>query len=174
LSFLAALRFLTVIPLPGRREVRQGEIGHSIVYFPVVGVIIGLVLAGLSWLLSLILPSMVVNALLLVALVVITGALHLDGFIDTCDGLGTHQTPEARWRIMSDSRVGGFGIIGAVLLLLVKYVSLNSVPGALLMATLTADEMVAKRDQPGFAMWLLIKSAIRRRLGRKPSAADQP
>jgi len=45
---------------------------------------------------------------------------------------------------------------------------------ALLMATLTADEMVAKRDQPGFAMWLLIKSAIRRRIGRKPSAADQP
>ncbi len=144
MSFLAALRFLTVIPLPGRREVSQEEIGRSIVYFPVVGVIIGLVLAGLSWLLSLALPSMVVNALLLVALAVIPGALHLDGFIDTCDGLGTHQTPETRWRIMSDSRVGGFGIIGAVLLLLVKYVSLNSVPVTLLMATLVLMPLVSR------------------------------
>ena len=144
MSFLATLRFLTVIPLPGRREVSQGEIGRSIVYFPVVGVIIGFILAGLNWLLSLNLPSMVVNALLLVALVVITGALHLDGFIDTCDGLGGHKTPEARWRIMSDSRVGGFGIVGAVLLLLVKYVSLNSVPETLLMATLVLMPVVSR------------------------------
>ncbi len=144
MSFLAALRFLTIIPLPWRREVSQDEIARSIVYFPVVGVIIGFILAGLNCLLSLILPSMVVNALLLVALVVITGALHLDGFIDTCDGLGGHKTPEARWQIMSDSRVGGFGIVGAVLLLLVKYVSLNSVPEALLMATLVLMPLVSR------------------------------
>jgi len=144
LSFLAALRFLTIIPVPWRREVSQEEVGRSIVYFPVVGVIIGLVLAGLNWLLSLFLPSMVVNALLLVVLVVITGAIHLDGFIDTCDGMAGHKTPEARWRIMSDSRVGGFGIVGAILLLLVKYVSLNSVPQTLLTATLVIMPMVGR------------------------------
>jgi len=110
----------------------------------VVGIIIGLILAGLNWLLSLFLPSMVVNALLVVGLVVVTGALHLDGFIDTCDGLGGHKTPEARWQVMSDSRVGGFGIVGAILLLLVKYVSLNSVPQTLLMATLVIMPVVSR------------------------------
>jgi len=144
LSFLAALRFLTIVPIPWRREVSQKEVGRSTGYFPVVGVIIGLILAGLNWLLSLFLPSMVVNALLLVALAVITGAMHLDGFIDTCDGLAGNKTPEARWKIMSDSRVGGFGIVGAVLLLIVKYVSLNSVPQTLLMATLVLMPLVSR------------------------------
>jgi adenosylcobinamide-GDP ribazoletransferase len=144
LSFLAALRFLTIIPLPGRRELSREEFRRSVVYFPVVGIIIGLVLAGLNWLLSLILPSAVVNALLLVALVVITGALHVDGFMDTCDGLGGQQTPESRWKIMSDSRVGGFGVVGAILLLLVKYASLNSVPPALMAATLVLMPMLGR------------------------------
>jgi len=60
----------------------------------VVGLLIGLILAELSWLLGLFLPSAVVNVLLIVALVVISGALHLDGFVDTCDGIGGHKTPE--------------------------------------------------------------------------------
>jgi len=113
-------------------------------YYPVVGLLIGLILAGLSWLLGLFLPSAVVNVLLIVALVVISGALHLDGFVDTCDGIGGHKTPEERWQVMQDSRVGGFGIIGACCLLLVKYISLNSVPQPLLMMTLVLMPVISR------------------------------
>lgn len=144
MSFLAVLRFLTIISPSWQREVRQEELGRSAVYFPVVGIIIGLVLAGLNWVLSPFLPRMMANVLLLAGLVVITGALHLDGFADTCDGIGGHKSPEARWQVMSDSRVGGFGMIGAVLLLLVKYISLNSVPGTWLMATLLLMPVVGR------------------------------
>ena len=144
MSFLAALRFLTIIPLPWRREVSPEEIGRSIGYFPVVGIIIGLILAGLNWLLGLILPSAVVVALLIVCSVVISGALHLDGFVDTCDGIAGHKTVEDRWRVMHDSRVGGFGVIGACCLLLVKYISLNSVPQPLLMMTLVLMPVVSR------------------------------
>jgi adenosylcobinamide-GDP ribazoletransferase len=136
LSFLAALQFLTSIPLPGRREASPEELGRSTAYFPLVGLIIGLVLAGLNWLLSLILPPAVVSALLLVSLVVITGALHLDGFSDTCDGIAGHKPVEERWRVMRDSHTGAFGVIGIALLLLVKYASMNSIPPALMAATL--------------------------------------
>jgi len=101
-------------------------------------------MAGLSWLLGLLLPPAVVNALLIVAMVAITGALHLDGFIDTCDGLGGHRSVDERWRIMRDSRAGAFGITGVVLLLLVKYVLLNSVPATLLMATLVIVPVVGR------------------------------
>ena len=144
MKFLAALRFLTIIPLPWGRDVSPEELGRSTVYFPVVGIIIGLILVGLSWILRLFLPPPVVNVLLVVSLVVISGALHLDGFVDTCDGIAGHKTPEERWRVMNDSRAGAFGIIGVVLLLLVKYVSLNSLPELWLMPTLVLMPMIGR------------------------------
>ena len=144
MKFLAALSFLTIIPLPWRREVSPEQVGRSIGYFPVVGIIIGLILAGLYWLLRLVLPSAVVSGLLLVCLVVLTGGLHLDGFVDTCDGIAGHKTAEARWQVMHDSRAGAFGIVGVCCLLIVKYVSLNSVPDSLMMMTLVLMPVVSR------------------------------
>ncbi len=144
MRFLAALKFLTIIPLPWRREASPQELEGSIGYFPVIGLIIGLILAGLNWLLSLFLPSAVVNGLLIVSMAVISGALHLDGFVDTCDGIAGHKTVEDRWRVMHDSRAGAFGIVGVFLLLLVKYVSLNSVPENLLLVTLVLMPVVSR------------------------------
>jgi len=144
LSFFAALRFLTSIRLPWLRETRPEEVGHSTVYFPTIGLIIGLILAGLNWLLSLFLPSAIVNLLLIVSLVVITGALHLDGFIDTCDGIAGNKTPEDRWHVMHDSRAGSFGVIGAILLLLAKYVTLSTIPGPLMTVTLLFMPVVSR------------------------------
>jgi adenosylcobinamide-GDP ribazoletransferase len=143
LRFLAALKFLTIIPLPGRR-INPREVGGSIAYFPAVGAIIGLILLGLNWLLGLVLSQALVNILLLVSLAVISGGLHLDGFVDTCDGLVGHKTARERWRVMKDSRAGAFGIIGVCFLLLVKYVSLNSVPTLWLVPTLVLMPVLSR------------------------------
>jgi len=144
LSFLAALRFLTIIPFPWRRGVSPEEVGRSVVYFPLVGAIIGLILVGLNWLLGWLLPSALINVLLVVSLVAISGALHLDGFVDTCDGMAGGKTVEERWQVMQDSRAGAFGIIGVCCLLLVKYVSLNAVPDNWLMPTLVLMPVVSR------------------------------
>ncbi len=144
MKFVAALRFLTIIPLPWGREISPEKLGRSTGYFPVVGVIIGLILVGLNWILGLFLPSPVVTVLLVVCSVMLSGALHLDGFVDTCDGIAGHKTPEERWQVMNDSRAGAFGIIGVVLLLLVKYVSLNSVPQTSMMATLVLMPVISR------------------------------
>ncbi len=144
MSFLAAVRFLTIIPLPGRREVSLEELGRSTAYFPLVGLIIGLILAGEHWLLGLFLPRAVVDVLVIVGLVVISGAIHLDGFIDTCDGVAGHRSVPDRWRVMHDSRAGGFGVVGVCCLLLVKYFSLNNVPDSLLMVTLALMPVVSR------------------------------
>ena len=130
--------------MPWQREASPEELGRSQVYFPVVGIIIGLTLAGLSWLLGLGLPPAVVNVLLIVWLVVISGGLHLDGFADTCDGIGGQKPVEARLQVMRDSRIGGFGVIGVSLLLLVKYISLNSLPQSLLTMTLILMPVVSR------------------------------
>lgn len=144
MRFFAALQFLTTIPLFRRRKFKPEDLGRSAGYFPVVGLVIGLFLAGLNWLLILFLPSPIATALLIVALVIITGALHLDGFVDTCDGIGGHKSAEARWQVMHDSRAGGFGIVGIVLLLLVKYASLGSMPELSLMAALVLMPVLSR------------------------------
>lgn len=144
MSFFTALSFLTVIPRPFRGETSADEIGRSLSYFPVVGLVLGLILAGLNWLLGLLLPTAVVYGLLLAALVIVTGGLHLDGFADTCDGIAGHKTVEERLRIMRDSRVGAFGVIGVFLLLLIKYVSLASIPGNLVMTALILMPVVSR------------------------------
>ncbi len=127
-----------------QRELSPAQLGRSTAYFPVVGLIIGGILAGLNWLLLNILPPGVVNALLIVALVILTGAMHLDGLADTCDGMAGHKTVEERWQVMHDSRTGAFGVVGIALLLLVKYVSLNNIPTELMTAVLLFTPVVSR------------------------------
>ena len=146
MGFWAALQFLTIFPTPLRHEVTAKTSGQSLTYFPLVGLILGVILLGLHYGLSFILPPTIVNALLIIALVILTGAHHLDGFIDTCDGVISGKSRKERLAIMSDSKVGAFGIVGAILLLLLKYVSLSSaliLPALLLMPTLSRWAMVS-------------------------------
>jgi len=146
MGFWAALQFLTIFPTPLRHKVTATTSGQSLTYFPLVGLILGAILLGLHYGLTLILPSSVVNALLITALVILTGAHHLDGFIDTCDGVIAGKSKKERLAIMSDTKVGAFGIVGVILLLLLKYVSLSSapiLPALLLMSTLSRWAMVS-------------------------------
>jgi len=147
LGFWSALQFLTIFPTPLRHRDIARTAGQSLPYFPVIGLILGAILFGLHYGLSIILPAAVVPALLITTLVILTGAQNLDGFIDTCDGVFVGKSKKERLTIMSDTRVGAFGIIGVVLLLLLKYVSLLSesmiLPALLLMPTLSRWAVVS-------------------------------
>ena len=125
-AFLAALQFLTIVPPLIRRPFTAVELGRSVGWFPLVGLLLGGVLAGTDRVLGLVFPPAVSAALLLAVWVLLTGGLHLDGFLDSCDGLFGGRTPEARLRIMRDERVGAYAVIGGVLLLLMKYACLTS------------------------------------------------
>ena len=142
MELLAALQFLTILPI--RRNFTAGQIGRSTAWFPVVGIIIGLILAGLHYLLDFLLPPAVVSGLLLAALVVLSGGLHLDGLADTMDGLAGHRTPERRLEIMHDSRIGGIGAVGLFLFLILEYIGLNSIPDKWMMFTLLLVPAVSR------------------------------
>ncbi len=145
MKFFSALRFLTIIRLPGMPEdIDPVQLGRSTGYFPLIGLLIGLILALVCWGLAYLIPQSVVNALLIVLLVVLTGGMHIDGFIDSCDGIGGQKTAEERWRVMHDSRVGAVGVTGAVLVLLVKYAALNSLPPAFIVPTLIITPVVSR------------------------------
>jgi adenosylcobinamide-GDP ribazoletransferase len=125
-----ALQFLTVMPPLVRRLFTAEELGRSVGYYPLVGGLLGLLLAMLDWGLAHLFTRAVSAALVLAAWVLFTGALHLDGFLDSCDGLLGGHTAEQRLAIMRDERVGAFGLAGGVLLLLVKYAALTAIPAS--------------------------------------------
>jgi len=128
LSLLTAFQFLTTFPAVIRRTFTAGELGRAVGFFPVVGLALGGVFYGLVSGLRLIFPSQVVAVFVLAAWLLLTRALHFDGFLDTCDGLFGGFTPERRLEIMRDSRVGAFGVAGGGLLLLAKYAAIVSLP----------------------------------------------
>jgi len=129
-DFLRAVGLLTTLPvrLPADDDALPGR---TMAFYPLVGALIGGLLAGLAWLLGQsgldARASLLPAALALAAWAGITGALHLDGWADCCDALFVPVSRERRLEIMKDPRLGGFGAAGLILLLLVKLAALQGV-----------------------------------------------
>jgi adenosylcobinamide-GDP ribazoletransferase len=118
-SLLRALRYLTIVPVPGGGEAAPETLGRSAAWFPVAGLAIGLVLVAVDRLAALLFPGLLAALLTVTAWKLLTGGLHLDGLADCLDGLmGADR--EQRLAIMHDSRIGAFGAIGLILFLLLE------------------------------------------------------
>lgn len=126
MSLLAAFQFLTIIPLRFGNPATPAQIRQSLAFFPLVGAVIGLALALLDKGLVEIFPTNVSSAILVAALTIVTGAIHIDGLMDTADGLLGGKTPERRLEIMKDPRVGVFGVVAAILVIMLKWSVLMS------------------------------------------------
>ena len=124
--FVLALQFLTVFTVKRGVEASREEISGSMAYFPLVGAVQGLILVAADYVLGEFLPGGIVSALLVLILLVTNGGLHLDGFADTVDGLAGGREREERLRIMRTGTVGALGVAFTVLLLLLKYLSLDA------------------------------------------------
>lgn len=125
-SLLIALQFLTRLPVPKVAVWPREALSRSTIYFPVVGLLVGMGLAWAYWLLSSRWPPMVTSVLVIALWVVVTGALHLDGLADTCDAWMGGATRDEMLRVMRDPHVGLMGIVAIVLALLMKWVMLAS------------------------------------------------
>ena len=125
-SFLAAVSFLTLLPARWPGGFSPQAISNSRAWFPLVGLLIGLLLLGVERGAREVFPVELTAALLTALLIILTRGLHLDGFMDVCDGVFGGYTPERRREIMRDSHVGAFAVAGAGGLLLLKYAALVS------------------------------------------------
>ncbi len=112
-SLVTALRFLTIVPVPGPPADGRDALGRAAWWFPLVGLALGGALALIDRLLSPVAPPLVAAVLVLSTWKLSTGGLHLDGLADCLDGLAA-TSPERRLAIMRDSRIGVFGALGLV------------------------------------------------------------
>ncbi|ERI07703.1 adenosylcobinamide-GDP ribazoletransferase [Aneurinibacillus aneurinilyticus] len=125
-ALLHAVAFLTRIPVP-RLSADPKDWQRSVAFYPIVGVLLGILLWGVALLTGWLLPVPLAAVLTLVFWVYSTGALHLDGWMDLADGLGSWREREKIFAIMKDSRVGAMGVIAAILLFMVKVSALYEI-----------------------------------------------
>lgn len=132
---------MTTLPVRLPDDWSAGDSGRASIWYPFVGLVVGAI-AWLAWKAATsVFPSWVAGVLTLIVWVVLTGGLHLDGLADCCDGLLASTSVERRLEIMKDPHVGAFGVIGLILVLLLKAAALMSLtsvssPGILLAASL--------------------------------------
>ncbi|WP_300671723.1 adenosylcobinamide-GDP ribazoletransferase [Desulfoluna sp.] len=123
LDLKSAMQFSTILPVGSDNVFRP--VGQ-VAMFPVVGLILGGILALTDALLSQLWPPMVVGILDTVLLMILTGGFHLDGLGDTADGLFSHRPKERALEIMKDSRSGAMGVLAMIAILSMKWAGLAS------------------------------------------------
>ncbi|CAN2325609.1 Adenosylcobinamide-GDP ribazoletransferase [Fusobacterium sp. oral taxon C10] len=131
-GFLLLLSFMTRIPMP-KTEYDEEKLGKSMKYFPVVGIIVGLILLFFCIVFTFIFKNLTYSAVLPLMIIVViltdlitTGALHLDGLADTFDGIFSYRSKHKMLEIMKDSRLGSNGALALILYFLLKFVLLFS------------------------------------------------
>lgn len=145
-NFITALQFLTVLTVRKNHTIEEGDLAKSVPYFPLVGFLIGFILVNADKVFSLLaLPHTVATFMVVILSVLITRAIHIDGFADTCDGLMGGRDRVSRLAIMRDSRLGTAGAIGIVFVLFMKYLCLNNL--------FESDRIIALLIAPLAARW---------------------
>jgi adenosylcobinamide-GDP ribazoletransferase len=142
--FFAALRFFTRLPVPAWVGHSQEQLNHAARYFPLVGVLVGIIGGGVTLLAAFALPVSVAIVLGMAATILATGAFHEDGFSDACDGFGGGWEKPQVLAIMKDSRVGSYGAIGVAMMLLAKWNALMEMDDAFMLSALLAGHAVSR------------------------------
>lgn len=156
-KFLIALQFLTIFPVK-IESIKPEEFGKSLLYFPIVGALIGIVLASVLFALDF-LPNLIKCSLILIISIVISGGIHLEGFSDTCDGLYGGRCKEEILDIMRDSHIGAIGVIGLVCILLLKLSLFLSIPKEILWKSLISMGL--------FSRWIQVLVCYTSKYARK-------
>src|SRR4029077_3482501 len=121
-----ALGFLTILPVIDNRRASDDTVAASFEWFPLVGFMLGLALCGEDLILSYAFGQVMRSVLIVLSLILITGAVHVDGLADTADALGAGRNRERALEILQDSRIGTFGAIAIFFDLSLKILALST------------------------------------------------
>ncbi|WP_022942725.1 adenosylcobinamide-GDP ribazoletransferase [Psychromonas hadalis] len=119
--FFYALSYFTRLPTPHWVIFDNRQFHKANAYFPMIGAIVALLMVSFFYLCQLLFPIPISVILILISSLLLTGALHEDGFADCCDGFGGGYDASQRLKIMKDSQIGSYGGIGLIMLFLLKF-----------------------------------------------------
>lgn len=128
-SLAALFKFTTRLPIADSGDFSEEGVGASMKYFPLVGIVLGIIMYTCHSLLSRVFGSspLLLSALIVLIYVILTGGLHLDGLSDTFDGIFSYRSKQRMLEIMKDSRVGVNGVIVLVLYFLLNVLLLSEI-----------------------------------------------
>lgn len=124
--FLVGMMFLTRLPVPSTLIYSEGRLARAARYFPLVGVLVGLITGGMFFLTVQWLDPLLAGLLAILIGLLVTGAMHEDGLADCCDGLGGGHTRERALEIMRDSQIGTYGACGLIGTIGLRVIALGS------------------------------------------------
>ncbi len=143
-AFFGAVRFFTRLPVPAWVGHSQEALDRAARYFPLVGILVG-VLGGLTFfLVALVLPVSLALLFSMAATLLVTGAFHEDGLADAVDGFGGGWTKQQVLAIMKDSRIGSYGALAVALMLLAKFNALYELPDEWIVPALVAAHAASR------------------------------
>ncbi|MEM9857029.1 MAG: adenosylcobinamide-GDP ribazoletransferase [Bacteroidota bacterium] len=160
--FFTALMFYSRIPCPKWVDHSSEMLNKATRYFPLIGWIVAGISGGVLYAFIQILPTSVAIILSMIASILVTGAFHEDGFADVCDGFGGGWTKKRILEIMKDSVIGAYGVVGMVLILLLKYLVLRELSFLLSLLDLCAILFSAHAVSRFMAVLLIKFSAYAR------------
>ena len=128
-GLILVFQFFSTLPIPIEVEMNKENIERSIRLFPFLGLFFGLVYASTAFILHSYssLSNLLITFVIWLLGIVLTGGIHLDGWMDTSDAFFSYRNPEQRLEIMADPRIGAFGVIGAIVLLMAKFIFIYEV-----------------------------------------------
>ena len=131
-QFIILIQFMTRIPIPIKVEYSEKKLGKSIKFFPLVGLIIGLILYFSNFLITVYLKNIFYNKVIISVLIIIieilaVGIIHIDGLADTFDGLFSYAKKEKMLEIMKDSRIGTNGTVVLILYFITKITIISEI-----------------------------------------------
>ena len=166
-TFLFAWQFLTAIPLSrSTHDAKPEELAASMSWYPLVGCLLGLLLATADLFLARFFSTQVTSLALMLLLIGITRGLHQDGLADMVDGLAGGRTVQARLAIMKDGRIGAIGATGLFLSLGLRYAGLNTLP--------VGEHIALLISMPVVGRWAMVVGAFRATYARSEGGLAQP
>ncbi len=153
-AFFSAIRFLTIIPVPLSWCGDEQSFNRSPDWYPLTGLAIGLIMAACDLLFRWLLPLPVAGVLVVVGLIAISGALHMDGLADTADAFFSSRGRERMLEIMKDSSAGPMGVTAIVVVLLLKTALILSLPPAWRTETIILMPLAGRCVMPMISSWI--------------------
>lgn len=143
-NFILMVQFLTRIPINVNLDVKEEDFRKGVIYFPLVGLIVGLINALTYVVIARLLSSTLAVVAVTLMNILITGAFHLDGIADTCDGIFSARKKDRMLEIMKDSQIGTNGAVAIFFDLALRIVMLYTINEAHVVKAIIVSSIIAR------------------------------